>query len=91
MTEIKRPKPPHIEVIHNRDPDAHCDLWVFVDGKQVVVEVFDIDPGGGYLKSEWDAATDLHVMQASPSVAKLLRKLRDAVGKHSPHIERGKS
>lgn len=47
-----------IEILHMRDPDGGCDLYVYVDGvlrSDVVVE--DVDPGRGWDAEDWDEDT----------------------------------
>lgn len=46
-----------IAILHTRDPDSSCELRVFIDdievpAGQLVIE--DIDPGRGYIRSDWD-------------------------------------
>lgn len=43
-----------IEVLHTRDPDAACTVLVFVDGKEVEVDMEDIDPGRGWTREDWN-------------------------------------
>lgn len=47
-----------IEILHTRDPDASCEMTVWVDGVRVDnVTVEDIDPGRGYEGDDWDEST----------------------------------
>jgi len=43
-----------VEVLHYRDPDSSCDITVWIDGKLVDCTVEDIDPGRGYMMSDWE-------------------------------------
>lgn len=46
---------PHVDIVHVRYPDAECHLRVFVDDVEAPEHgVEDIDPGRGYLRSDWD-------------------------------------
>lgn len=64
-----------IEILHTRDPDAGCDFTVFIDGERVdKFEVADIDPGRGYLRSDWDEHTEWITNESDYSPA-----FRDAV------------
>ena len=41
--------PPRVQVLHMRDPDSECGLWVFLDGVHIdTISVTDVDPGRGY-------------------------------------------
>lgn len=64
-----------IEVLHGRDPDAACELTIFVDGERVAIFVEeDVDPGAGHDVESWDEHTDYVAGQAQYSQA-----FRDAV------------
>lgn len=44
-----------VEVIHYRDPDSSCEMYVFVDGTAVAVTAqVTIDPGAGYSRADWE-------------------------------------
>lgn len=44
-----------VEILHNRNPDAACDVQVFVDGVLVLPDRFvSVDPGAGYQRADWD-------------------------------------
>ena len=44
-----------VEVIHYRDSDSSCEIYVFVDGEEVAVTAeVTIDPGAGYSRADWD-------------------------------------
>lgn len=51
-----------ITVLHHRDPDAECDVTVYVDGVRVPAEdvsVDDIDPGRGYEREDYEENLEL--------------------------------
>ncbi|MHB1525019.1 MAG: hypothetical protein ACYCZN_01845 [Candidatus Dormibacteria bacterium] len=43
-----------VEVVHYRDPDASCEMRVFVDGAEVSFNEVTIDTGAGYSLADWD-------------------------------------
>lgn len=43
-----------VEILHVRNPDSECELEVWIDGEPVEFTMEDIDPGRGYVRSEWD-------------------------------------
>lgn len=48
-----------VEILHVRDPDGGCEHVAFVDGERVdSITVEDVDPGRGYLLSDWREATE---------------------------------
>lgn len=44
-----------IEIVATRDPDGENEYAVFVDGVRddSAVQIYDIDPGRGYSRSDW--------------------------------------
>lgn len=45
---------PKVSVLHQRDPDSHCDLTVYVGDQPMPHDECDIDPGAGYQRSDWN-------------------------------------
>lgn len=43
-----------IDVVHQRDPDASCDIAVYVDGQKVEFHDWDFDPGTGYTEADFE-------------------------------------
>ena len=53
-----------IEILHDRNPDADCELTVFVDGVEFNdFLVADVDPGKGYTLEDWRETTEFHRTQ----------------------------
>jgi hypothetical protein len=77
----------HIEVIHNRHPDEGCEVQVFVSGHPAQADVYDIDPGRGYVRADWDETTDSLCASASREVAERLRPLRNDAADNSPYVQ----
>jgi hypothetical protein len=78
--------PARVEVIHDRDSDGGCDVAVYIDGKEVEFTFFDIDPGRGHIRSEWDEETTSSIAGASPDVAVIVKALRDDAAENNNHI-----
>jgi hypothetical protein len=44
-----------VEVFHYRDPDASCNVTVYLNGEQVTdLTAVSIDPGSGHSRQEWN-------------------------------------
>jgi hypothetical protein len=46
-----------IEILHTRDPDYECGITLWIDGVQIKdadIHQEDVDPGRGYMRSDWD-------------------------------------
>lgn len=81
-------KYPTYEIVHTRDPDGDCEISLFHRGGRASgVEVYDIDPGRGYVRAEWDDTTAHIVQRASPEAGKLVKRLRDEQAEDSQYIE----
>jgi len=79
-------RPPRVEIVHVRDPDSTCELFVFVDGVPCeTAEWYDTDPGAGHTTADWDRATEWQVNSACPATADLIREVRGEA-RQSDHI-----
>lgn len=45
------------EVLHVRDPDSACNIRLWVNGVEVSFDEVSVDPGAGWLRSDWDDYT----------------------------------
>jgi hypothetical protein len=62
-----------IEVLHVRNPDAACDLFVWIDGVEIVpTRLHDVDPGRGYSRGDWDEMTA--AVAADPELSEAFRE-----------------
>lgn len=57
-----------IQILHVRHPDEGCHVRVFIEGQEVTVsDIEDIDPGRGWLRSEWnDRLAEFEVAEETP-------------------------
>ncbi|WP_019819461.1 hypothetical protein [Saccharomonospora saliphila] len=69
------PDEPRVEVVTNRDPDSATEVHVFVDGVPILAELTDVDPGRGWVLSDWRALAAEHAADASPAAAELITQL----------------
>ncbi len=73
-------RPQHIEMVMVRDPDHATEVEVFVNGRplrdsaQISLAEFDIDPGAGYVWSDWVESRAADIAAASPTAAAALRE-----------------
>lgn len=73
-------RPQHIEVLMVRDPDHATEVEVFLNGRplgdsaQISLSEFDIDPGAGYVWSDWVDSRAADIAAASPAAAAALRE-----------------
>ena len=51
-----------IEILHYRDPDRGCDIYVYVDGVETdpytEIAYVNVDPGRGHDVEDWDETTE---------------------------------
>lgn len=66
---------PRVEVIADRDPDSATEVHVVVDGVPVLAELTDVDPGRGWVLSDWRELAAEHAAEASPAAAELITQL----------------
>lgn len=69
------PDEPRVEVVADRDPDSATEVHVFVDGVPVLAELTDVDPGRGWVLSDWRELAAEHAAAASPAAAELITQL----------------
>ncbi len=69
------PDEPRVEVVADRDPDSATEVHVFVDGMPILAEVTDVDPGRGWVLSDWRDLAAEHAADASPATAELITQL----------------
>ena len=73
-------RPQHIEVVMVRDPDHATEVDLFINGRplreaaQVSLAEFDIDPGAGYVWTDWVESRASDIAAASPTAAAALRE-----------------
>jgi len=73
-------RPQHIELVITRDPDHATEADLFVNGRllretpQITVAEFYIDPGAGYVWSDWIESRAADIAAASPTTAAALRE-----------------
>ena len=73
-------RPQHIELVITRDPDHATEVDLFVNGRllretpQISVAEFHIDPGAGYVWSDWIESRAADIAAASPAAASALRE-----------------
>jgi hypothetical protein len=80
-----------IQIVHTSDPDQDqsCEIAVFLDGQPVSdVEVQDIAPNDGWVRSQWDErlaeAETVAEEDPTPYRRAVAKALRDHAG--SPYI-----
>ncbi len=64
-----------VEVIHYRDSDSSCEMYVFVDGAEVSFREVTIDPGAGYSRADWDEHRVESLDGLSPAARELTTRL----------------
>jgi len=67
-----------VEVIHYRDPDSSCEMYVFVDGAKVSLREVTIDPGAGYSRSDWDEHRAESLDRLSPKAQEVATRWFDS-------------
>lgn len=77
-----------VEVVHYRDPDASCQIRVFVDGAEVPFNEVTIDPGAGYSLADWEAHRERVVAGLSAEARDLARAWFDSAEANSEYIGR---
>ncbi|WP_190814723.1 hypothetical protein [Saccharopolyspora pogona] len=66
---------PRVEAVADRDPDSATELHAFLDGMPVPAELTEVDPGRGWVLSDWRELAAEHAAAASPAAAELIRQL----------------
>lgn len=82
--------PLNIEILHGRDPDASCELTVFVNGEPSdSYAQQDVDPGAGHERASWDESTDLiaKTVHYSEAFRTAVVNERNEAADHSQYIE----
>ena len=74
-----------VEVVHYRDSDSSCEMYVFVDGAAVSFREVTIDPGAGYGRSDWDEHRAESLDGLTPHARDLATRLFDEA-EESAHI-----
>jgi hypothetical protein len=69
----------HVEVLHERDPDAECTTRVWAAGAPVEVDLEDVDPGAGDERKDWDERIDRARGDVGAEVSKRSGAFREAV------------
>ena len=76
-------------ITHGRDPDSDCEVQLLVIDDEgnittPVVGVFDVDPGRGYTREDWDETTRYDVETArkfgGDALAERIQQMRDGYG-----------
>lgn len=58
--EPEEPGPKPVEVLHVRHPDDECFLNVLIDGTEAKFISVNVDPGRGWVRSDWDDSATFH-------------------------------
>ncbi|WP_396908029.1 hypothetical protein [Mycolicibacterium sp.] len=74
-----------IDVVHQRDPDASCDIAVYVDGQKVEFHDWDFDPGTGYTEADFEETKKSTLDDAPDFLKPVLAKAFDEM---APTYER---
>lgn len=77
---------PKIEILVVRDPDDGTDVIVFVDGVEMEVTEEMVDPGAGYVRSEWiyDTLSIRLSNDYSPAFREAVVAARDGAAENYP-------